>query len=131
MKPTKVVSFSHRNYLTSSWMRTSWRTPASTSLITWRPTGRRHTPQAATLPTLCSTVLWPRQPWPPPLSPSPTYRYRCSLPCAEIWICGKTWTVLLPGSGKWKNMLCKVELRGGGTPATQPQAILSGLLSLP
>ena len=42
------LPFVPRNCLTSSWTRTSWKMPVSTSLTTWRPTGRPPTPPAAT-----------------------------------------------------------------------------------
>lgn len=48
-----IIPVSHRNSLMSSWMRTSSQTPASTSQITWRPTGEPPTLLKWSQPTPC------------------------------------------------------------------------------
>lgn len=81
-------------------MRISWRMHVNTWLNTWRPTGRLHTLRAATHPTLCSIAPWPRPPWQLRLNPSPTCRYRCSLPCVATW--SSSMASLLQGKGNRK-----------------------------
>lgn len=81
-------------------MRISWRMHVNTWLNTWRPTGRLHTLRAATHPTLCSIAPWPRPPWQLRPNPSPTCRYRCSLPCVATW--SSSMAPLLQGKGNKK-----------------------------
>lgn len=81
-------------------MRISWRMHVNTWLNTWRPTGRLHTLRAATHPTLCSIAPWQQPPWRPRLNPSPTCRYRCSLPCVATW--SSSMAPLLQGKGNRK-----------------------------
>ncbi|CDQ78966.1 unnamed protein product [Oncorhynchus mykiss] len=63
----------------------------------WKAT---HPPQPVTPPTPSSTAPWPRPPWPPPQSLSPTCRYRCSPPCAATWSSGPAWMAPGPSMGK-------------------------------
>lgn len=83
-------SAAHRKCSTSSWTRTNWRTPVSTSPNTSRPTGRQPIPPWRRPWTPCWGATWAPPPWPPTPPASLGCRYtvtllstRCFSPVSE------------------------------------------------